>query len=215
MKLLFPYRLLFTIILAIPFLSVAQEIDTNLVLQLKQIYEDDQSLRKEIDLVEANYGHDSKQMEELRQKIHRQDSLNFRKIEKIIDQHGYPGKSLVGEEQSSTAFLVIQHSDLASQEKYLPLLKEAAEAGELPYSNLALLIDRIRMRHKLPQIYGTQLYRNPKTGTIEFFEILDEACVDQRRKEVGLPPLKKYAKWFDIQYKRPGKCKKKKVNTSD
>jgi len=207
--------LILSVCLCFSTILYAQEIDSGLVKQLEQIHEDDQSLRRQIDIVQTNYGHDSRQMEELGKKIHKQDSLNLIKVERIIKKHGYPGKSLVGNEHSSTAFLVIQHSDLATQEKYLPMLKEAAEAGELPYSSLALLIDRVRMRHKIPQLYGTQLYRNPETGNVEFYEILDESCVDQRRKEVGLPPLKEYAKWFDIKYKRPGKCKKKKEKASN
>ena len=41
----------------------------------------------------------------------------------IIDEVGYPGKSMVGD-QSGTAFLVIQHADLEVQEKYLDIITE-------------------------------------------------------------------------------------------
>ncbi len=52
-------------------------------------------------------------------------------MEKVIEEYGYPGKSLVGPSNMGTAFLVIQHSNQEVQEKYLPLLKQAADDGEL------------------------------------------------------------------------------------
>ena len=130
------------------------------------------------------------------------DKKNIARVEEIIAEHGYPGKSLVGGKAMDATFLIIQHADLKYQEKYLPLLTEAAEKGEMNKSALALLIDRINMRNDKPQIYGSQLRDDPFTGELWFHEIEDEKNVDQRRAEMGLGPLSEYAKYFDLEYPR-------------
>jgi hypothetical protein len=58
------------------------------------------------------------------------DSSNIRRIAQLVRQHGYPGKSLVGSPANETAFYVIQHSKRIP--RYLPLVKQAAQRGELP-----------------------------------------------------------------------------------
>ena len=120
------------------------------------------------------------------------DSVNTVYITNLIDKMGYPGKSIVGDE-ASTAFLVIQHADLEVQEKYLPILQAAADEGELRWSSLALLIDRIEMRNERPQIYGSQVNRDPETGEYFFARIKDPHNIDKIREEVGLGPIQSYA----------------------
>ncbi len=135
----------------------------------------------------------------------RQDSLNLLRIEAIIAEHGFPGKSMVGERGASTVWLVIQHAPLEKQEKYFPLLTEAAEKGELRKSDWAYLVDRINMHKGIPQIYGSQLSMNPETGVYRFHPIEDEANVNVRRASVGLPPLEEYARMMGVEWKLPGK----------
>jgi hypothetical protein len=126
------------------------------------------------------------------------DSMNLVRIKEIIDEYGYPGKSMVGY-HSGVAFLVIQHSDLETQEAYFPILKEAADAGEMRWSSLALLIDRIRMGKGQKQLYGSQITQNEQ-GEYIVYPIEDEANVNKRRAEVGLQPLEEYVKHWDIIY---------------
>ncbi len=120
------------------------------------------------------------------------DSVNTIYITELIDKMGYPGKSIVGD-QASTAFLVIQHADIEVQEKYLPILREAADADELSWSSLALLIDRIEMRNDRPQIYGSQVQRDEETGEHFFALIKDPHNIDSIRAKVGLGPIQAYA----------------------
>jgi hypothetical protein len=49
------------------------------------------------------------------------------------------------------------------------------------------------------QVYGTQF--REVNGKMEPFPIEDEANVDERRKEVGLPPLAEYRKMIEQLYK--------------
>ncbi|WP_299115064.1 BT_3928 family protein [uncultured Winogradskyella sp.] len=82
------------------------------------------------------------------------DSVNMVKVEKIVKDYGYPGKSLVGEPTNKAAWYVIQHSQKIEQ--YLPLMKEASNKGELPKHLVAMMEDRHLMYNGKPQIYGTQ-----------------------------------------------------------
>lgn len=155
--------------------------------------------------ISDKYGWQSNEMKELWKKQNELDSLNLIRIEEIIEKYGYPGKSLVGM-QSNVAFLVIQHSDIETQEKYLPILKEAADKGELRWSSLALLIDRIRVNNGEKQIYGSQI-RQSGDGKYVLFPIEDEPNVNKRRAKVGLGPLEEYVKHWNIIYV-PKKSKK-------
>ncbi|GAB3507580.1 hypothetical protein GCM10027341_42380 [Spirosoma knui] len=172
--------------------------------ELQTIYQTDQQPRSRIDSVRKVYGHDSPQMRQLGQQIAKTDSINLTKIEQIIRQHGYPGKSLVGSRLGNIAWLVIQHSPLAIQEKYLAMMQKAAEQGEMRKSNLALLTDRIRVYKGQKQLYGTQVTINP-TGKNFFDPIEDEANVNKRRAEMGLGPIEEYARQFGFEYQPPMK----------
>ena len=59
------------------------------------------------------------------------DSTNIIRLQQIIREVGYPGKTLVGTPTNEAAFYVIQHSRVIDQ--YLPLLKEAAEKKEISF----------------------------------------------------------------------------------
>ena len=72
--------------------------------------------------------------------------------------------------------------------------RTAAEAGEADRRNLSLLQDRVLVAEDKPQIFGTQLYFDETTGTLELFPIEDAANVDARRREVGMGPLAEYVK---------------------
>lgn len=53
------------------------------------------------------------------------DKANLAVVTKIIDSLGWLGKSEIGDSANSALFLVIQHSDVLTMEKYLPILKKA------------------------------------------------------------------------------------------
>ncbi len=114
------------------------------------------------------------------------DSTNTIFIENVFKRYGYPGRSLVGEETSIAAWLVIQHSDKIG--KYLPLIKEAGEKGELDYTSVAMMEDRYFMQQGLEQKYGTQgrTINSNKNSPIQLiWPIKDPETVNERRKEAG------------------------------
>lgn len=133
-----------------------------------------------------------------RQQLQR-DSLNQRKMEKILFRYGYPGRQLVGSEHAGVLFSVLQHAPLALQEKYLYLIRAAAEKDQLDQQSAAYLTDRIRMNKGLKQKYGTQLVFNPKKEALELYPIENMAGIDALRKSAGLEPLHEYLHQYGIK----------------
>jgi len=136
------------------------------------------------------------------------DSLNLLRIEQIIRQYGYPGKSLVGTETNEAAFWVIQHSQ--NIDKYLPVIQKAADKNELPFWLYGTMLDRSLMYKGKEQIYGTQgkglEILNTKTGKKEFTTIIwpikDVANVNKRRKKAGFKStIEESVKQMGINYK--------------
>lgn len=134
-----------------------------------------------------------------------QDPKNMKEIEKIISKYGYPGKSLVGEPEYEAAFFVIQHSNKIP--KYLPLIKDAADKGEIDFTLYAMMQDRYLMQKGEEQIYGTQGYgflRNEKEVSL-IWPIKNPEKVNELRKKAGFTQtIEEYAKDLygnDFQYK--------------
>jgi len=174
-----------------------------LAMQLDSIYTEDQKYRLMNDEYLEKYGRESEEMRELWKTIEEKDSVNLIKVKSILDNYGWLGADVVGERGNMSLFLVIQHSDLETQEKYLPMMKEAVKIGKAEASSLALLIDRIEMRNGRPQVYGSQI--TFENGKPVVYQIIDEANVNKRRAEVGLDPLENYVRKWNIEYTPGGK----------
>lgn len=182
--------------------SYAQKFNQKLANELSEIYKDDQKYRHAAILAARKFGSGSAQDNTLMSKQLANDINNLAKIEKIFSEYGYPGKSLVGNFLSKVAFFVVQHNDVSVQEKYLSTFKLAAQQNELEPSLLPLMIDRIRTAKGEQQLYGTQL--SEEAGNIfKLYPIEDEANVNIRRKEAGLPPLEAYLAKWKIKYQLP------------
>jgi hypothetical protein len=178
-----------------------------LAAQLDSIYTEDQKYRQQIEGVDKKFGWTSKEMKILFKTINTKDSINLIKVKSIIDTHGWLGPEMVGDEGSATLFLVIQHSDQATQEKYLPLMRAAVKEGKAQANNLALLEDRVALGQGKRQRYGSQIGKDPATGQFYVLPLDDPDNVDKRRAEVGLQPLGDYiahwqVKWDVAQYKK-------------
>ena len=131
--------------------------------------------------------------------INEKDSANLILIEKILSERGWLGSKVIGEEGNGTLFLVIQHSELETQLKYLPMMREAAKIGNARPSSLALLEDRVALRQGKRQIYGSQIHSD-KDGDKFIAPLIDPENVDKRRAEVGLEPLANYIQHWDLTW---------------
>lgn len=171
--------------------------------ELDSIYDEDQKYRLKIDSVEKRYGRESKEMQGLWKIITHKDSLNLLRVSQVLDQYGWLGRDVVGGKGNMTLFLVVQHADQKTQEKYLPMMRDAVKAGRADARNLALLEDRVALAQGKKQIYGSQIHYDNATGKYFVAPIEDEPNVNKRRAEVGLEPLENYVRRWGITYKLP------------
>ena len=127
------------------------------------------------------------------------DADNTSFLERIVADHGWPGRSMVGSDGATAAFLIVQHSaDTSFQAKVLPLLEKAYAARDVEGQQVALLSDRIAVRRGQRQVYGTQA--SIVRGRFVLAPIADSANVDQRRARVGMPPVAAYMRILDSLY---------------
>jgi hypothetical protein len=181
--------------------------DKPLQQELIAIYNDDQIIRREFIEAQKKYGFEGKVTDSLGKIMNYRDSLNLIKVERILNERGWVGKDLVGPQANQTLFLVIQHSDLKVQQKYLSMMRKAVKMGNADAGSLALLEDRIALREGRKQIYGSQIGYHPTTQKEYILPLEDPDNVDTRRKQVGLGTLADYVKNWNIvwnveQYKK-------------
>lgn len=123
---------------------------------------------------------------ELKERISRDNILE---LESLIEKYGWPTFSMVGKQFSAIAFFIIQHAELQTQKKYLPIITQAYENGEAHFNWVAMLTDRILLRENKPQIYGSQGIWNPFQNKYVMYEVENpEMCNELRAKyKIGEP----------------------------
>lgn len=152
--------------------------------ELLRMQTEDIAMRRE--LIDAGelykYGYHPRMAE-----VHRKNNARMREI---VAQHGWPGRTLVAEEGSEAAWLIVQHAilDPDLQQRCVELLTDAVAKGEAPARHLAMLTDRVLMEQGEPQIYGCITVGDDQGGVV-LWKVADPDQVDERRREVGLPPL--------------------------
>lgn len=161
--------------------------------ELLQRVEQDQAIRNE--LIKKGMEHPDQSILTRMQTI---DTSNTERMRTIVRQYGWPTPRLVGRDGTEAAFLLVQHAGLAFQKEMLPLVEKAYRKGELSGQSYALLLDRVLVGEGKRQVYGTQAKLKGKEFVPEPIE--DEANVDKRRAEVGLPPLSEYLKVLKQMY---------------
>jgi len=134
------------------------------------------------DLVERGELHTGGSHPDMRAVPHRQHA----RLCAIIETHGWPGRSLLGEDGCRTAGFVVQHAILnpERQRRGVALLTEAVTKREAEPCLFALLTDRVLMQEGKPQISGTQESGAAKRG-VEPWPIANPETVDERRHAVG------------------------------
>jgi hypothetical protein len=113
-----------------------------------------------------------------------------RELEAIIDEYGWPGRALVGDDGAHAAWVVLQHAIARPRlmRRGHLLLQEAVSRGEADPAHAAALEDRIRCFEQRPQRYGTQ-FDWDEHGRMSPLPLEDPARVNAYRREVGLCPL--------------------------
>ncbi len=156
---------------------------------LEKIYESDQSIRSEMRKLREKYNTESPEYRELARRMLVTDSINLILVTSLIDQYGWMSKTVVGKTGNTAVWLVIQHADLATQEKYYPIMEKAVQENKASRKDLAYLEDRILMRQGKKQLYGTQYKLDSETNEMKLWEVEDPDRLNERRASVGLPPM--------------------------
>ena len=165
--------------------------DPALRAEILAMVEEDQAIRRR--LMGGN-----KPTAEDREKAIAADERHTARMKQIVQAHGWPGRSLVGEDGAKGAWLLVQHADRdrAFQKQCLVLLEKAVKAGEASGKELAYLTDRVAVAEGRKQTYGVMF----KGDMVTPEPIEDEEHVDERRKAVGLPSMAEYRKQMQEMY---------------
>jgi hypothetical protein len=181
--------------------------DLSLAQKLGRILHADQSMRKNFDSIRQLLGPNSIAFQNRLKEMVAIDSANLLQITHILDSCGWLGPDEIGEDGSLALFLVIQHGDQKTQEKYLPMMREAVKAGKAPSHDLAMLEDRVLTGRGELQKYGSQVGYDKESGTYYLLPLANPEKVDSLRKTVDLDSISVYLnhwqiKWDVENYKR-------------
>ena len=175
-------------------------INKSLIAQLDTIHQEDQKYRLRINELLKKSRSESENMEliTLHESMNEKDSINLVKVEILLNKYGWLGADVLGEQGNKTLFYVIQHSDLETRLKYLPMMRDAVKKGNAKGKHFVLLEDRVAMEQGNRQIYGSQIVIDGDRFYVH--PIIEPEKVNERRSLVGLPPIEDYVKNFGITW---------------
>ncbi|MFJ8695667.1 DUF4135 domain-containing protein [Streptomyces roseolilacinus] len=119
----------------------------------------------------------------------------------VVERHGWPGRALVGPAAADAACRLVQHAEgpLAFPRECLRLVERAARDGDLPWRQVAYVTDALRVREGRPQLYGTKF--RMREGELEPCPMEQPDLVDERRRDLGMEPLARYAARLRRRYR--------------
>lgn len=138
------------------------------------------------------------------------DAENQRVVSELLEGGGWPEG--LSEAANETIWLVIDHADLEMQRRWMPLIEAQMAAGRVSKSSYATLLDRMLMRERRPQRYGTQ--------TVSVSHVIDgdstrmeQQCwlwpveqperLDSLRNAMELEPIETYLRMVEAVYGIP------------
>ncbi len=121
---------------------------------------------------------------------------NVEWLTQVIKERGWPGRSLAGIDGADAAWLIAQHADDYPdfQRQCLRLIEAAVATEEATTRNLAYLTDRVMLKDRGVQRFGTQF--TVGADGPEPLPLEDPDRVDELRAGAGLEPLEEYRKHF-------------------
>jgi len=181
-------------------------LDQPLIERLRLIREDDQKYRNIYDAIRTrkDTAGTAWEMQTLKALMRYRDSINLITVSQILDKDGWLGPDKIGFMGTQTLFLVIQHSTLPTQEKYLPAMRQAVKEGKALARDLAFLEDRVAVRQGKLQLYGSQTWLDRSDGKRYVQPVEDPENLDKRRATVWLEPMSEYLEyqWDPKEYIR-------------
>ncbi|NQU84083.1 MAG: hypothetical protein HQ536_05230, partial [Parcubacteria group bacterium] len=109
------------------------------------------------------------------------DAIHNEKLRRIIKDYGFPNTKLLGKDGLFSFWLLIQHQD-----EDIKLQEDCLKNCDFEPKEKAYLTDRILVGLGKKQIYGTQFFRNKKTGKMQMRPAKDAEKVNSLRRHVGI-----------------------------
>jgi tetratricopeptide (TPR) repeat protein len=165
---------------------------------LYKVYYYDQSIREEYYNICETHGNQSKEADSILKLMSTIDSLNTNKIVEVIDQYGYPVDSMLNSNIKNVVFLVLLHSDINVQKRYLNLIKKESKKGKIQKSQYAYLYDKIKVNEGEKQKFGTQIIYNNIKKCDELYPVKNLKKINCYRKQYDMDSIENYLKHFSI-----------------
>lgn len=176
---------------------IEQDYDHELIARLQAIFERDQQPRHAFLFAYQTDPNNTHLRDSLIREMQCADSVNLLEIKDILTTYGFPPKSKVGS-NNSAIWLVVQHSDVEYQKACYPMLRDAADQGEIGRIEVAMLEDRIALWVNRPQRYGSQIVED-SLGNRVIYTLQNKDSVNFYRTAIGMLPLAEYAKQMNAQ----------------
>lgn len=123
------------------------------------------------------------------------DEADTNRLSEILDRYGFPGVKLVGLKATRAFVIMLLHSpSVELQKRALPHVERAVRRKEIPPDDFAMLTDDLLAHEGKLQLYGTNF--NYVGDKLVIAPSQAPARLDERRRRIGLPPMREYARWL-------------------
>jgi hypothetical protein len=137
--------------------------------------------------------------------IARVDRSNVARLKTLLRDRGWVRISEVGPRASSAALMIVQHSgDLEFMKQVLAQIEPLAPLKEVSGEQYALLYDRIAVKERRLQRYGTQSTTCADGHAAIPRDLEEPENLDRRRTALGMEPMADFLREQDRTY---GACK--------
>ena len=125
------------------------------------------------------------------EEVERIDDENLVIVEDVLQQ-GLPAG--LSADSYNTIWIVIDHASIEKQEEYLPIVEQKSAEGLIPIDKHAILLDRVAMRQKRPQRYGSQVLQFGQADAVKSYvwPVENPMVRDSLRSSVGMSPNADY-----------------------
>src|SRR3989344_4040314 len=180
-------------------------LNKGLVLLLDSVYRDYHSNRLKEVSIKNEFGAESNELKAIKKTIKQRDSVNLKIVTDVIDTYGWLGRGSVGFIGNYSLALIIQQADLEIQEKYLSKAREAFSNKNVEPNDMALLEDKVSLRKRGKQIYGSVIVSIGNKNYVASIENVEN--LEKKRAELGLKSMNSYLiswgmKWVVFKYKK-------------
>ena len=125
------------------------------------------------------------------EEVERIDDENLVIVEDVLQQ-GLPAG--LSADSYNIIWIVIDHASIEKQEEYLPVVEQMSAEGLIPIDKHAILLDRVAMRQKRPQRYGSQVLQFGQADAVKSYvwPVENPMVLDSLRSSVGMCPIADY-----------------------